>query len=87
VEDDRDLSQYDGIKGVTILKGKTAINQAIETNIPVMYGVADKIIMREAISQKKIDLGQYAGKPGKEIYEDLFKKGVAGIAKREPSKL
>lgn len=87
VEDDRDLSQYDGVKGVTVLKGKAVINQAIETNIPNRYGVADGIIMKEAINQKKIDLGQYAGKDSKEIHEDLFKKGVAGIVKREPNKL
>lgn len=87
IEDDREISQYENISGVTILRGKEAINQAIETNVPIKYGVVDQIVLKEAIVQKGINLDLLTNKTANEIHKYLFDQGVAGIVKKEPNKL
>ena len=37
IEDDRDISQYENIKGVTIIRGIEAINKCIADNFPPRY--------------------------------------------------
>lgn len=37
VEDDRDLSQYKNVKGVTIIEGVEAINEVIDKHFPPRY--------------------------------------------------
>ena len=37
VEDDRDISQYQNIKGVTIIQGIQEINKCIKNNFPPRY--------------------------------------------------
>jgi len=86
VEDDRDLSQYEGVKGVTILIGKEAINEAIRKYMPEqeVYSVGDEALFRASLEEKKISLDQFKGKKPQEILKDLHEnKGVAGIVKRK----
>jgi len=84
VNDDRDLSRYQGIKGVTVLDGKDEINAAIKANLPTRYEVSDIGLMLEHAKQKNISLDTLAGKSKKEIAQELFTKGIAGIIKKEP---
>ena len=37
IEDDRDISQYENIEGVTIIRGVKAINKCIADNFPPRY--------------------------------------------------
>ncbi|KKM06077.1 hypothetical protein LCGC14_1747630 [marine sediment metagenome] len=84
VEDDRDLSQYKGAAGVTILNGKKAINQAIMVNIPTMYAVKDKELLLSHLKERNVPLNTFAGKTLDSQAGILFKEGMAGIVEKKP---
>lgn len=86
IEDDRDVSQYEGIKGVSILKDKTQINKAIDEHIPVRYGIADEVLFIEHLRQRKINLDDIP-KKRQEVLKELLNKGIKGIAERKPLKV
>ena len=52
VEDNRDLAHLEGIKGVTILIGKEAINQAIDNNFPPKIFIQDKLFFEEHVKEQ-----------------------------------
>jgi len=52
VEDDRDLSVYEGVKGVTVLEGVAAINAAIDEQFKPRLSVDDELMFREHIRMK-----------------------------------
>ncbi len=87
VEDDRDLSQYKGVAGVTILNSKTAINEAITANIPTKYGVNDKELLLAHLKEKGISLDIFAGKTLQDAAKELYTQGLAGIVERKPEKV
>lgn len=84
VEDDRDLSQYENVSGVTILKGKTDINNAITNNIPPRYRIIDKDIVIAEIKEKGLDVNKYQNMDLNEIAKSLHGKGIGGIKKEDP---
>lgn len=55
VEDTRDLSYLIGAPGVTIIDGKTAINQAIDDNFPPKYYLQDEFLYQEHFKEKNND--------------------------------
>lgn len=91
VEDDRDLSKYDTVNGVTVLIGKDAINNMIDAHIPSIISIQDELIYSEHVKEKikgnsiKID----------DLPDDrterlkILKKthGVKGIIERKPPKV
>jgi len=84
VEDGRDISQYEGIAGVTILKGKDAINEAIDSYMPEQfwYRVEDQALFQESVRQKGIKLDQFKGRKAQEVLKELAEiHGVVGIGK------
>jgi len=84
VEDDRDLSQYEAVSGVTILDGKDAINAAIEEKIPTMYKIVDMSLVLAHMKEKGMALDTLVGKNMKEIAQEALAKGVAGVIERKP---
>ncbi len=84
VEDDRDLSQYKDVSGVTILNGEKAINEAITANIPIKYGVNDKDLLLAHLKEKGISLDIFAGKSLQDAAKELYSQGLAGIVERKP---
>jgi len=84
VNDDRDLSRYEGVEGVTILDGRDAINDAIRSHIPKSYLVIDKDIMLSHMKEKGISLDSLVGKTGQEITALAFERGVAGVVEKKP---
>ncbi len=86
VEDDRDLSVYEGVAGVTILDGKTAINEAIIANIPTRYAVKDKELLIAHLKDKGISLDTFASKSLNDsvVAKELYTQGLAGIRERKP---
>lgn len=85
IEDDRDVSQYDGVAGVTILYGKVAIKQAILSICKDRYIVDNEPLFLEHLRQKAVNLDDYAGLEPREILKDLLEnKKIVGIKKKSP---
>ncbi len=84
VEDDRDLSQYRDTKGVAILEGKQAINDAIKMNIPTRYKIVDMGLMREHMKEKGLSFDQFANKAMDEIAKIAFAHGIIGVTEQKP---
>ena len=88
VEDDRDLSQYEGIAGITILSGEVEINQAIEAVVPERFFIQEQTLFQEDLRQRGISLASdYSGWDTPAILKDLHTKGVVGIKKDLPLKI
>ncbi len=85
VEDDRDLSQYEGVAGVTVLDGKESINQSIIDTVPTKYAIKDKELLIAHLKEKNILLDTLVGKTLDTQAETLFKQGFAGIVERKPN--
>lgn len=81
VEDDRDLSKYEGISGVTILNGEAKINQVITDIVPERYFVQDKELFLEHIRQRNINLDDYAEQSQQVILQNLYEKKIVCISK------
>jgi len=86
IEDDRDVSQYEGIEGVTILSNKTEINTAIDEHIPIRYKIDNEVLFQEHLREKKIKLSKIEGNT-KDVLKELFKQGVKGIVESKPNKV
>jgi len=88
IMDGRDVSQYENVPGLTILRGREAINKAIDDLNLARYVVDNEALFREHLSKSGIDLSVYSDKPSNEILKDLFEnKKIIGIRKIEPRKL
>lgn len=81
IEDDRDVSQYEGITGVTILNGEAEINQTITEVVPIRYTVQDRDLFIEHLRQRNINLDDYSGVNEHDILQDLHGKGIVGVRK------
>ena len=81
IEDERDPSQYESIKGVTILSGTTEINKAIRKYMGSQsrYLVEVEALFKLSIEQRGIELKSYGNVNAQEILKSLYKEGVAGI--------
>ena len=91
VEYDRDLSQYEEVKGVTVLNGKDEINTAIDANFPVKISIEDNLIyeehVKEQIGNKKIKIDSLPHNINKRLKELKDKYHILGIVEREPQKV
>lgn len=85
IEDDRKLEQFEGIPGVTVLKGKAEIKVAIASICKPRYKIVSEPLFSEHVKQKGIDLSEYEGQDEREILKDLMeKKKIIGIRKTLP---
>ena len=93
VEDERDLSALVGVKGVTIIEGEEAINQAIDDNFPPKYHLQDEFLYQEHFKQKnkksetEIDIDTLPDDHQErlKLLKDIH--GLKGIAKKERQKV
>ena len=81
---DGDTKPYEGIQGITILDGETAINEAITANIPTKYAVKDKELLLAHLKEKGVSLDTFAGKSLQDGAEELYAQGLAGVVERRP---
>lgn len=79
VKDDRDLTQYEEIKGITVLNNDLEIEDAIKSNIPPQYKIVDMSLMIEHMKEKGLSLDILVGKTGREIVEYAYSQGLAGV--------
>ncbi len=85
IEDDRDMSQYEGVAGVTVLFGKVAIKQAILGICKDRYTISSEPLFLEHLKQKAVNLDDYEGMEPREILKDLLEnKKIVGIRKKSP---
>lgn len=85
IEDNRDVAQYEGVPGVTVLKGKAKIKQAVLSICKDRYTVENEPLFLEHLRQKNINLSDYEGWAPREILKDLKEnKKIIGIRKQSP---
>jgi len=89
IMDGRNVSQYENIPGITILRGRAEINTAIDALNLTRYSIQNETLFREHLSRRTdIDLSLYVGKSVDEILKDLYEvKKIIGIRKVEPRRL
>ena len=87
ITDGRNVAQYRGKKGITILEGKDEINAAIEANIPPKYSIQSEALMIESLKENGGKLKQFAGKNMSEIAKEAHKQGLTGVIERKAEKV
>lgn len=93
IEDDRDVSQYESVQGVTVINGKSEINQAIDNNFPPQYAINDRFLYEQHFNQKnkkvgtEIDIDSLSDDPQERLKTLKETHKVKGITKRERQKV
>jgi len=89
VEDDRDLSKYAGVEGVTVLEGADAINAAIDKHFPPRYSIDDPTIYAEHIRKKaaEIDFDNLPDDLGERLKFLKERHGIKGIREIRPARV
>ncbi len=82
IEDDRDISQFEGreAEGVKVLYTDAEIQAEID-KLPIRYSVDSPDLFQAAIAEKGRKLDSLIGKTSSEQLEELYKLGVRGIRK------
>jgi len=82
IEDDRDISQYEGreAEGLKVLYTDQEIQAAIDQYMPPAYRIADEALFKAHLEQKAIKLDTVPGKDTQEVLKNLRAQGVKGIA-------
>lgn len=82
IEDDRDISQFEGreAEGVKVLYTDEEIQAEID-KLPAKYSVEDSDLFQAHIRQKNIDLDTLKGKTNREQLAELHELGVKGVRK------
>ena len=83
VEDDRDLSEYEDVDGVTVFRGREEINEAIEEYIPPNYDVGDREQVRRWAERRGIDLNNLPNNPY-DRKAALFDLNADTVRKKDP---
>jgi len=88
IEDGRDISQYEGISGITILRGEEEINKAIDSLNLARYIIAEPTLFQMDVGQRGIKLSDITAQDEQEALKILYEKHkVKGIKKIEPVKV
>ena len=90
VEDDRDLSKYNDVDGVTILLGADTINAAIDDHFPSKYVVEDDLLYTEHFKQnlgKGINIRELPDDRAERLKVLKNTHGIKGIMERKPMKV
>lgn len=86
IEDGRDVSQYEGVDGIIILRNNGQIQSAIDA-LPVRHSIDDPTLFKISVDQKGVILDDVPGANSKEQLANLYIQGVKGMARRERKKL
>jgi len=82
IEDDRDISQFEGreTEGIKVLYTDKEIQSEID-KLPARFDVENSDLFQAHIKQKGVDLDSLNGKTTQEQLEGLYVQGVKGIRK------
>ena len=84
IMDQRETKPYEGVKGVTVLDGTEAINQAIVEHFPPKAVVVDMTLLLAHAKEKGLALDAFAGKSMPEVAAVAIKEGLAGATTIAP---
>jgi len=91
VVDGRDVSRYEGVPGVKVLRGKDEINAAIDALGLERYKVVDRDLFAAHLAQrpdiKLDDIAAQTGRDPQKALAALYNRGILGIVKLTPRKL
>lgn len=87
IEDDRDISQYEGVDGITILEGREEINEAIKEIVPPAYSVVNRELYEMTKEETDIDINEIPERRSDMIKFFYERDDIRGIEKREPDLL
>lgn len=88
IEDGRDIRQYEGILGVTILNTAKEINEAVDREMPILYSVDNEQLFRVALEKMAPEeFRKFTGRPTQEILCECYKMGILGVRERRPPKV
>ena len=91
IEDNRDVRQYKGIEGVTIIEGIDQINAAIDANFPSKIIIEDELLytehFKEQIEDKSIKIKDLPDNRTERLKELKDKYHIKGIVEQEPPKV
>lgn len=91
VNDNRDLSIYDSVVGVTVVTGTDNINAAINANFPSKISIEDELLytehFKEKVNGKKINIDKLPNNHEERLKELKSKYGIKGIVEIKPLKV
>lgn len=87
IEDERDVTQYEGISGVTVLHNDAEIQAAIDKHCPPAYTIENETLFKTHLEQKGIMLDDVPGDNTSEQLRYLRSQGIKGIADRKRAAL
>ncbi|MBA7569074.1 hypothetical protein ES708_10811 [subsurface metagenome] len=86
IEDDRDVTQYEGIPGVTILHDDAEIQAAINEHCKPTYSLENETLFKIDLEQRGILLPDVPGANSSEQFQNLKAQGIKGIVEiRRPT--
>jgi len=91
VDDDRDLSIYNGVDGVTVLTSVDEINTVIDANFPSKIVIEDELLYSEHFKSKingnEINIDELSDDRTERLLELKNTHGVKGIKEIKPQKV
>ncbi len=87
--DGRDTSQYDGVKGITVLEGSDAINDAIELNFPSKFVIDDEVIYTAHLQKKaaKLNFDKLSDDRSERLKELKETHKIKGISEKKAARV
>jgi len=91
VLDDRDVSRYEGVAGIEVVRGKEAINAKARELFKPRYAVAVPELFRasfeKALRDGQIREGELVGLEWRDQLKLCYERGVLGMRKDKPYQL
>ena len=88
IEDGRDIRQYEGIPGVTILNTAKEINEAVDREMPTLYSVDNEQLFRVGLEKlTPEEFRKFTGRPTRDLLCECHKMGIPGVRERKPPKV
>lgn len=83
IEDDRDVAQYEGIPGITVLHNDAEIQAAIDEHCKSAYTFENETLFKIDVEQRGILLADVPGANSSEQLKNLLAQGVKGISEKK----
>jgi hypothetical protein len=82
IEDERDVSEFQGLDGVEVLEGKEAINAAIDSTVPIKYSAANEDALIAEMEADDTEKKPKKGEKLKELHGELKQKDLKALKEK-----